>query len=354
MKQIGFFRLGVTYAGLFIGAGLVSGQELWQFFGVYGDWGVVGLLLTMVLFFLFGVMVLRYAQITGEIEMEKITIPFRIPLLRSGISVAAMLLLFGVYVIMAAGAGALLRQTAQIPPVLGSGIFCLLVIAVSLKGIRGVIHAFSGFIPILVVGTVGISLFVLWRNGWPTFSAASTGDNPLLGSFWFSSIAYLSYNFFGAIGLLASLKKMVIKRSTTYLGIGFGCVLLLLIAGSILAAIAALPGAAEEELPMLTVAWKLQPAVGILYAVLLLGGMFGSSAVSMVAILTYCEQKFPRWRQLWLILGTSVLAWIGSWVGFDSLIGVIYPVFGYIGLIALVGILLRVIGQKLKKRQKTA
>ena len=32
-------RLGFTYAGCFLGAGYVSGQELWQFFGRFGEKG---------------------------------------------------------------------------------------------------------------------------------------------------------------------------------------------------------------------------------------------------------------------------------------------------------------------------
>ena len=34
MKRISLLRLGVVFAGCFLGAGYVSGQELWQFFGV--------------------------------------------------------------------------------------------------------------------------------------------------------------------------------------------------------------------------------------------------------------------------------------------------------------------------------
>lgn len=355
MKQLNFFRLGVTYAGAFIGAGLVSGQELWQFFGAYGKWGIAGLVLTIALFFLFGVLLLRFAQKSGIEEMDQIIIPWRIPALRVASSAAAMVLLFGVYVIMAAGAGSLLQQTLGLPRAVGGGLFCLLVLAVSFKGIHGVITAFSWFVPILVIGSVGLSLLVLWQNGLPEFSAGQTSDNPLLGSFWFSSVTYLSYNFFGAIGLLASLHRMIPKRSTVYTGVGFGCLVLFLIAGSILAAIAAVPGASAADLPMLTVAMQVHSAVGILYAVLLLGGMFGASAVSMVAILTYTGQKFPRWKPSWQIPLLSLGAWIGSLAGFGDLIGIVYPVFGYVGFVALVGIVICAIRwRKVKKEVKTA
>ena len=36
MKKIGSLKLGLSFAGCFLGAGYVSGQELWQFFGSFG------------------------------------------------------------------------------------------------------------------------------------------------------------------------------------------------------------------------------------------------------------------------------------------------------------------------------
>ena len=40
MKQIKTFSLAFTYVGCFLGAGFISGQELWQFFGAFGNWAM--------------------------------------------------------------------------------------------------------------------------------------------------------------------------------------------------------------------------------------------------------------------------------------------------------------------------
>ena len=45
MKEIKIIPLATAYAGCFLGAGFVSGQELWQFFGEFGVKGYVGLLI---------------------------------------------------------------------------------------------------------------------------------------------------------------------------------------------------------------------------------------------------------------------------------------------------------------------
>ena len=50
MKQIKTMTLAFTYVGCFLGAGFISGQELWQFFGSFGAKGVAGLLVAVALF----------------------------------------------------------------------------------------------------------------------------------------------------------------------------------------------------------------------------------------------------------------------------------------------------------------
>ena len=72
MNELKAGRLAVTYAGCFLGAGFVSGQELWQFFGVFGVKGYMGFALSAVLFFLLGVLLVRLTQLSGINEMDTI------------------------------------------------------------------------------------------------------------------------------------------------------------------------------------------------------------------------------------------------------------------------------------------
>ena len=47
MKKINSLSLCLTFAGCFLGAGYVSGQELWQFFGAYGIGGIAGFIVAI-------------------------------------------------------------------------------------------------------------------------------------------------------------------------------------------------------------------------------------------------------------------------------------------------------------------
>ena len=100
-------RLGFTFAGCYLGAVYVSGQELWQFFGCFGWQGIAGLLLAVALSFFFGVLLLRLVQRTGCDQTDALVIRRPIPLLRDAVGLLQLFFLFGILVIMAAGVGAL-------------------------------------------------------------------------------------------------------------------------------------------------------------------------------------------------------------------------------------------------------
>lgn len=83
MNEMKTLPLAFTYVGVFLGAGFVSGPELWQFFGAFGNWGYVGFLLAAVLFTLFGILLVRLTQVAHTDEMDRLLVPWNIPWLRA-------------------------------------------------------------------------------------------------------------------------------------------------------------------------------------------------------------------------------------------------------------------------------
>lgn len=113
-------RLGFTFAGCYLGAGYVSGQELWQFFGCFGWQGIAGLLLAVALSFFFGVLLLRLVQRTGCDQTDALVIRRPIPLLRDAVGLLQLFFLFGILVIMAARGGGAFRCRYWVPPPFGA------------------------------------------------------------------------------------------------------------------------------------------------------------------------------------------------------------------------------------------
>ena len=339
MKKVNLFHLAMTFAGAFLGAGFVSGQELWQFFGSFGKPGFLGLIIAMALLFLFGIILLYLANKRNIIDMAEIVVPHHIPWLRTLAGIAEVVLLFGVYIIMAAGAASLLEQMLEIPRTLGGGLFCLLVMFLSMRGVDAMVRVFSLFVPVLVLSTALIGGYTILTHEIGEISVSSS-QNPLLGGWLLSAGTYVSYNLFGSIGILTPVGIRISSRRTLITGLILGALLLSVIAVSILGALWALPEAAAQPLPMLWLACEINAVVGYLYAVLLFCGMFGASLSATVATDVYLKENIPffsKHRRLPMIL-LSVLAWLGSLFGFSELVGTIYPIFGYLGIAALAGI----------------
>ena len=93
-RKIGTLRLGLTFAGCFLGAGDVSGQELWQYFGAFGAHGLLGLVLAIALLGGTGVLLLRLSARTGIEAMDALIVRADIPWLRTLVGVLTAALLY--------------------------------------------------------------------------------------------------------------------------------------------------------------------------------------------------------------------------------------------------------------------
>ena len=188
----------------------------------------------------------------------------------------------------------------------------------------------------MIVAALIIAGIRLQRTGLTAAAFAGGSTNPMLGSWVTSAVNYAAYNFFATVGILAPMTQHLKSRSTAGWGTLLGCVLLLAVALGVLCALATSPESIAAPLPMLDLACRLG-AAGVVYAVLLFFGMFGTSVSSLVAVLTYTGQK-SAWlsahRTLVLLVLTAA-AFAGSLFGFGDLIGTVYPVYGYLGMAAM-------------------
>lgn len=352
MKKINSIKLMFTFAGCFLGAGYVSGQELWQFFGSFGKVGLIGMAVAAVLLSAFGIILTRYVQLTGISDMDKVVIKKDNKILRGIFVALEVFFLFGVFVIMTAGVGAMLEQVFGLNPMIGSAIFTVCVALTAICGMSGMVTAFSVTVPLLVIMSAVIFAVSGFKNGFSSIVfPASTSENPLLQNWFISAIVFVSYNLFASIGILTPIGKAVEKKSTLYTGIIGGGVLLLLIALGIMLTIALNPDSVSAQLPMLSAAQNINSVFTFIFAFLLFGGMFGTSVSSVFAIDEFVKTRFKANKKasIFLIVIISFLSFVGSIFGFDKLIGIVYPVCGYLGVAALVLIVVNFVRIKLNK-----
>ncbi|MBP3939665.1 MAG: hypothetical protein IK955_09680 [Clostridia bacterium] len=339
MKKINSIRLMFTFAGCFLGAGYVSGQELWQFFGSFGKIGLIGMAVSAILLSAFGIILTRYVQLTGISDMDKVVIKKDNKILRGVFVALEVFFLFGVFVIMTAGVGAMLNQVFGLNPLIGSAVFTVCVALTAICGMSGMVTAFSVTVPLLVIMSAVIFAVSGYKNGFSDIDfSISTNENPLLQNGFISAIVFVSYNLFASIGILTPIGKAVQKKSTLYAGIIGGGLLLLIIALGIMLTMALNPESVSAQLPMLFAAQSINPVFTFIFAFLLFGGMFGTSVSSVFAIDEFVKSRFKANKKASVILIVIIclLSFVGSIFGFDKLIGIVYPVCGYLGVAALV------------------
>lgn len=354
MKKIGPIQLGLSFAGCFLGAGYVSGQELWQFFGSFGTKGFLGLALTVVLLYAIGVVMIRLNQETDIGEVDKLVVRKNIPALRVAVCVLEMTFLFGVSTIMAAGVGALLNQLLGVPTWIGCALFTVLVAVISLAGLAGMVKAFSVSVPILVGVTFLFGLTTLIKCGMPNVQGSTAGSNPLMGSWFVAAISFACYNVFGSIAMVAPLGKFAKDKKTAFRGIAVGAIMLTVIAMSVLVSVCSDLAVVEAELPMLALASASAEWLGYVYGVLLLLAMFGTALSSLVAFINILclKSKKIEEHKLLLIVIYALVMFLGSLFGFGELISIIYPLFGYSSSIFIVLMLAHYIKVKKMGKQK--
>ena len=179
-QKIGTLRLALTFAGCFLGAGYVSGQELWQYFGAFGARGLLGLVLAVALLGGTGVLLLRLSARTGIETMDALIVRADIPWLRTVVGVLTAVLLFGVVCIMAAGIGALGNQMLGLPVWLGAAIACVLIAAAAYFGLGGMVSVFTVAVPCMIVAALVIAGIRLHRTGLTAAAFAAGDTNPML------------------------------------------------------------------------------------------------------------------------------------------------------------------------------
>ena len=337
MKRVSTVQLAFSFVGVFLGAGFVSGQELWQFFACFGPLGFLGFFLATGLCLLVVYALLRLAQKTHCANVGALIQPADLPWLRKLVDLLQCLLLFGIVVIMIAGATALLQSLTGLPAPICGILFSLVLLPAALFEVRGIVTAFSVLVPVTAVAAVILGVTILFRQNFQLAPATGTVSS-LLPNWWISGITYAAYNLFGALGMLVPFAALVRDRQTIRRGLSLGAVLFLILTFGILASLMAVPGSGSEELPTAALARQLHPIFGTVYDMLMALGMFSAALASLIALVQQAGFHWPvlqRRRRSFLVLFLAA-AYGLSLAGFGNLISIVYPIFGYVGIPLLI------------------
>ncbi|MFR1260060.1 MAG: hypothetical protein ACLSCX_05145 [Oscillospiraceae bacterium] len=196
MKKISWVQLCFTFVGVFLGAGFVSGQELWKFFACFGAAGLAGFLVSAGIMTAAHGALLGLVRSTGEARIGFLMTRGDSSLLRTALLALQYLFLFGVVVIMIAGAAESLSGLTGLSTILLGAIVTLVIFVLALCGLQSLVASFSALVPVITVCAVIIAGVVI--SGGKGQTAEFAPEASLLRPNWYVSAAtYAAYNLFG-------------------------------------------------------------------------------------------------------------------------------------------------------------
>lgn len=351
MKKEGISTLKVaaTYIGTIVGAGFATGQEVLQFFSQFGVWGLAGLVVTTILFIVFGSIIMDLGgQLKAESHLEIIKYAGG-KWIGTVIDYIITFFLFGALTAMLAGTGALLEQQFHLPDLPGVIFMGVITAFTVLKGIDGVIDAISFVVPFLLIAVIGISVYSIAASPPDIYAVVPAQNKSGLISNWFlAAVLYVSYNtiisiaVLGPLGVKAKSKKVIQNGAVLGgLGLGLGSLMIFLaLSGNI-------SNVAELEIPMMFIAGRISFVIQIIYAVILIAEVYTTAVGSLYGLtsrLTNME-KSPKKGKM-LVIGSTIAAMLASQFGFSNLVKYLYSLVGYGGIVLLVCL----VYVKMKKR----
>lgn len=336
-------KIAVVYGSVFLGAGFASGRELIHYFVGFGRVGLLGLIVSGVLFALTGWAVLSICRREGIKNyggLMKYLLGERLGPIMEGL-VAGFL--FCLFVAMLAGAGATGYQAFYLPFAVGAVIVALIVFAVLCFGLEGIIKINLFLAPLMIIGGIFIGLYSFLAYTAPAF--ASFGVR--IGLAWLlSAIVYGSYNLVTGVPVLAATSELAENKRDAWVGgvLGGGVITILGLAMS-LPLFLYYADIISLEIPFLHIAYGYGRVFSILYLAVLIAALLTTAACNAFAVLQWLDGRGYKNR----VKAAAVLCILGviaAHIGFSNIVIFVYPLFGLFGLFKIAVILFSAVARK--------
>lgn len=344
MKTKGYstFTIAFTYVGTVVGAGFATGQEVLRFFTHLGLGGIYAILGASALFALLGSLILRLGRELGATSHRPVVEAVVGPVLGKVIDWVITFFLFAGAAVMMAGAGAVFAEHWHLNRFLGTLAMALMAGGTVALGLRGVVRSIAAIAPILLGMVLVVCAGTVIANGlgphaWQWYQPAQAASR-----YWpVSMLLYVSYNLLLSISVLGPLGDQVEDEERLHRGGMLGGLLLGL--GTLLinlALLSGLPETARYEVPMLSLARQFPAWLSTLYSLVLWAEIYTTAVASLYGFaVRIVRPDSPRFRSLVAAAGAGALL-LGQ-IGFASMVGVLFPVVGWLGLLLVAALLLR-------------
>jgi uncharacterized membrane protein YkvI len=340
IKQV--LKISGAFVGVVVGAGFASGQEILQFFTSFGILGLIGTLLSSALFMYFAMSLAilgNRRESTSHKEVIYLICGKYIGIFVDCVITAFM---FGITVVMFSGAGALIEQQTGLPLLWGSLITALLTASLVCMKAKNVISFISLVTPFLLIIILIVCGYAIASSQADIESMGEiASEQPHGAPNWLLAVfVYVSYMIVsGAPILVISGGQVNSKKVAAWGGVIGGVILGVLMLSIALGMLFQIDRLAGVQIPTLKLATEISPALGILMAVIIFGMILNTAVGVLYSFLARTVKPEPLVFNSFAIVA-GIIAFLLSQVGFSTLVGTVYPIFGYLGFVLMICIVI--------------
>lgn len=332
MKNI--LKVVFVIIGTMIGAGFASGQEIYLFFFSYGMEGLIGLLISGLIL---GIVMNQTFKIVDKYGTNTYKDFLDILIKKNGkikpvINAIINIFILITFFIMIAGFGAYFEQELGINSLIGSIILSVSTFIIFMTSVKGVVKANELLVPILIIFLMIIGIVNL--KDIPILELSNYIAKTNQSNFIISAILYSSYNSILLIPVLLTLKdyiqnkKQILKIASISTAI---IILLSIIVFLLLVKVDV--DITQLEMPAVYVVSHSFKLLKYAYGFIILGSIFTTAISLGTSFLQNTTKNKKSYTQIAVIMCiTSVLV---SKIGFSNLVELLYPIFGYLGLLQI-------------------
>ena len=333
-----YLSAAFAYVGVIVGAGLASGQDLLQYFLAYGAIGLIGIAALGVLNVIFGAVALQLGSYYRSDNHDEVFERIAHPALRRLIDVVLVFSAFTMGFVMLAGAGANLEQQFGLPAWAGSALCAVLVVLTAFLNFDRIMNVIGVFTPIIMVA---IAVLMIYSLATPHASvaeldAAARNVTPALPNLVFSTLNYFALCVVGGIAMAFVLGGSILRIGEARRAGHIGGVLIALVLGADAVALYLnVDRIWNFDVPALEIARSVHPAFAFGYTLVIFALIY-NTAFSLFYSTARRFSGGSTARLRIVLIAVVAAGYAASFMGFKKLIGVMYPIIGWLGVALLV------------------
>lgn len=330
--------IAMAFIGVLVGASFASGREALQYFVAFGNWGILGAILTSLAMMVSGITILQLGSYHRAKEHTSVFVAISGPITAKVLDAATMITLFCIGFAMFAGAGANFQQQFGWSVWVGAIIMLILVLLTGLLDVKRVTFVIGAITPFIIVL---IAIATLWTifHAQPDFATLHEQAQEIpttLPNWWVAAINNLGLQVIVVVSMAIVIGgNFLDSREVGIGGIVGGFIFLFLLAVLVGSMYLTVDTVMDSEMPTLAMITDIHPTLGVAMSFAIYGMIYNTAIGMFYALAKRLTRNSPG-NFFKVYSGIVLVGFVLSFIGFSNLIGWVYPILGYMGILLMI------------------